>query len=92
MTNNSRIYQSVKVQSKTNLPEERIFAHEYGLDELLKQAKAWSKYMKEIVTFIEKRSQIENEYNRSIIKNAQNLKTSIDHLKSDKVKYRLVII
>ncbi|KAH7636992.1 rhogap and gas domain containing protein [Dermatophagoides farinae] len=67
-----------------NMPEERIFSYESGLDELMKQAKCWCKYMKELVTFIEKRAQIESEYNRAISKNDQNMRTTIHQLKSDK--------
>ncbi|KAI7684937.1 Rho GTPase-activating protein 45 [Sarcoptes scabiei] len=77
----------INMKSRTlpiSMPEERIFACENGLDELFKQAKAWSKYLKEIVTYGEKRVQIENDYSRSILKNAQNLRTTIHHLKCDK--------
>ncbi|XP_075680750.1 uncharacterized protein LOC113799632 isoform X2 [Dermatophagoides pteronyssinus] len=67
-----------------NMPEERIFSYESGVDELMKQAKCWYKYMKELVAFIEKRAQIESEYNRAISKNDQNMRTTIHQLKSDK--------
>lgn len=73
-----------------NMPEERIFSYESGVDELMKQAKCWYKYMKELVVFIEKRAQIESEYNRAISKNDQNMRTTIHQLKSDKVNIKMI--
>ena len=83
----SPVYMASASNPPISVPEEKIFAYELGLDELLKQTKAWSKYLKDIMIYVEKRVQVEVERNRNIIKNAQNLRTSIHNLKSDKVSY-----
>ena len=59
------------------MPEERLLSHPEGMNIALEQAKVWAKYAKDLLAYLEKRTQIEMEYHRSIIKNAHNLKNSI---------------
>ena len=59
------------------LPEDRLLAHRDGVTLALEQAKMWSKYAKDLIGYLEKRTQIEIDYHRSIVKNALNLKTSL---------------
>ena len=65
------------VNHHLEMPEERLLSHPEGMDMALEQAKIWSKYAKDLIGYLEKRTQIEVEYHRSIVKNAQNLKSSI---------------
>lgn len=88
-------HQSTTVQPQAqyhlnvDIPEERVLANDSGLDKSLIQAKAWSKYVKEMILYIEKRVQVEIEYNRNIIKNAQGLKSSIFNFNNEKVISKL---
>ena len=58
-------------------PEDRLLTHHDGVGLILEHAKMWSKYAKDLLCYLEKRTQIEVEYHRSIVKNAQNLKASL---------------
>lgn len=44
-----------------------------GVDLAMQRAKAWSKYMKEITTYIEKKTQLEADYTKNILRLANNM-------------------
>lgn len=71
-----RLQQSILV-NHVEMPEERLLTDPEGMNRALEQAKKWAKYAKDLIAYLEKRTQIEIEYHRSIIKNAHTLKSSI---------------
>lgn len=71
-----RLQQSIMV-NHLEIPEERFLNDSEGMNRALEQAKKWAKYAKDLIAYLEKRTQIEIEYHRSIIKNAHTLKSSI---------------
>ncbi|XP_061175377.1 uncharacterized protein LOC133184348 isoform X2 [Saccostrea echinata] len=44
-----------------------------GVDLAMQRAKAWSKYMKEITTYIEKKTQLETDYSKNLLRLANNM-------------------
>uniref|UniRef100_A0A8W8JMC1 Minor histocompatibility protein HA-1 n=2 Tax=Magallana gigas TaxID=29159 RepID=A0A8W8JMC1_MAGGI len=44
-----------------------------GVDLAMQRAKAWSKYMKEITTYIEKKTQLEADYTKNVLRLANNM-------------------
>lgn len=74
------IHQSPTPSFNPDLPEERVLAHDSGITESLIQAKAWSKYVKEIIVYIEKRIQLEIDYNRNVLKNGVNFKSGVANI------------
>ncbi|CAH1243229.1 ARHGAP45 [Branchiostoma lanceolatum] len=50
---------------------------ESGVDLALQRCKAWSKYAKDIITYVEKKASLEMEYAKSIAKLAQNTRSVI---------------
>ncbi|XP_035699371.1 rho GTPase-activating protein 45-like isoform X4 [Branchiostoma floridae] len=50
---------------------------ESGVDLALQRCKAWSKYAKDIITYVEKKASLEMEYAKSIAKLAQNTRAVI---------------
>lgn len=78
------------VEAPTSLemqPEDRLLRHPEGMNIALDQAKMWAKYAKDLVAYLEKRTAIEMEYNRSVMKNANTLKTSIGEEVSFNLKF-----
>ncbi|CAG2180214.1 unnamed protein product, partial [Oppiella nova] len=54
--------------------DDRFLALPEGIDLALHRAKVWSKYTKDVIAYIEKRSQIEAEHSRTLIKHAHQMK------------------
>ncbi|XP_074643925.1 rho GTPase-activating protein 29-like isoform X2 [Tubulanus polymorphus] len=50
---------------------------EAGVDIALSRAKAWSKYTKDLMVYVEKRSQLEVEFAKSLAKLASNMKPNL---------------
>ncbi|XP_056017736.1 rho GTPase-activating protein 45-like isoform X5 [Ostrea edulis] len=44
-----------------------------GVDLAMQRAKAWSKYMKEVTTYIEKKTQLETDYSKNILRLANSM-------------------
>ncbi|KAI2799313.1 Rho GTPase-activating protein 29, partial [Blomia tropicalis] len=74
---NSETIPKLMSANLVDMPEERLLAHPDGMTLALDQAKLWSRYAKDLLCYLEKRTQVEIEYHRSIIKNAQYLKTTL---------------
>ncbi|RWS14840.1 minor histocompatibility protein HA-1-like protein [Dinothrombium tinctorium] len=54
--------------------DNRFFRLPEGIDLALHRAKVWSKYAKDVITYIEKRTHLEAEHARNLIKLAQTMK------------------
>lgn len=54
--------------------DERFLSLPEGIDLALHRAKVWSKYVKDLITYIEKRATIESEHARTLIKHAVQMK------------------
>ncbi|XP_064626065.1 rho GTPase-activating protein 45-like isoform X2 [Lineus longissimus] len=50
---------------------------EDGVEVALDRAKAWSKYVKDIITYVEKRAMLEAEFSKSLAKLANNTKSGL---------------
>lgn len=60
---------------------------EYGVELALKKAKAWSKYAKEIIVYVEKRASLECEYTKSLAKLASGIRRTLSEDVSNFISY-----
>ncbi|CAI9736662.1 GTPase-activating 29-like isoform X6 [Octopus vulgaris] len=51
--------------------------HDSGMDVALQRAKVWSKYLKDIIYYIDKKAQLETDYSKNLIRLAQTTKSTI---------------
>ncbi|XP_064120607.1 rho GTPase-activating protein 45-like isoform X6 [Macrobrachium nipponense] len=57
--------------------DEYLHRHEQGVEYALHRAKVWSKYAKDVMTYIEKRAQLDMEYARNLTKLAHTVRPSL---------------
>ncbi|XP_054157573.1 rho GTPase-activating protein 45-like [Oppia nitens] len=57
--------------------DDRFLALPEGIDLALHRAKVWSKYTKDVISYIEKRTNIEADHARNLIKHAHQMKSII---------------
>ncbi|XP_014770650.1 rho GTPase-activating protein 29 isoform X3 [Octopus bimaculoides] len=51
--------------------------HDSGMDVALQRAKVWSKYLKDIIYYIDKKAQLETDFSKNLIRLAQTTKSTI---------------
>nr|XP_027211306.1 rho GTPase-activating protein 29-like [Penaeus vannamei] len=57
--------------------DEYLYRHEQGVDHALHRAKVWSKYAKDVISYIEKRAQLDMEYSRNLTKLAHTIRPAL---------------
>ena len=61
---------------------------EQGVEVALHRAKLWSKYAKDIMTYVEKRCNLEIEFAKNVAKLAQTMRSALKEEVRDRVSYR----
>ncbi|CAL4067534.1 unnamed protein product, partial [Meganyctiphanes norvegica] len=57
--------------------DDYLYRHEQGVEYALHRAKVWSKYAKDVVSYIEKRAQLEMEFSRGLTKLAHTIRPQL---------------
>ena len=57
--------------------DDRFLSLPEGIDLALHRAKVWSKYVKDVIAYIDKKAQIDAEHARTLIKHAHQMKAII---------------
>ena len=67
----------VRLSATTESPDQPLLAYDDAVDRALDRAKAWSKYAKDVSSYVEKRASMETEFAKSIAKLANTVQQSL---------------